>query len=380
MEPKKKFYLFKKAENFCAVPWAHVKILMNGDVCSCVVGTESFGNIENQSIEQIVSNHKIKKVKTQLINDQKSANCVDCHDQFNNGINRPYSYLREFYNTMFQDVDIDYTDVESFKLSGIDLHWSSICNLKCITCWDKQSSSIAKEQGSPILHVSKEAAQRLTDYIVENQYNLKEIYLSGGEPTLIKHNLNLLQRLDKRDTLQIRINTNLMWKLDNQIIQEIKKFPNVLFTISAEAIGDRFEYIRRDAIWKVFLRNLDSLQGYNFQFRINSTFFVCSALYLIETMDFFKTNYNINDFTINQLQMDHTVIRARNLPEKIKKIVVDKYTATINSSQDNNLIGQLINCLKELNYCSDESYVEYLDSIDLKSGKSWQTLFPELKT
>ena len=143
---------------------------------------------------------------------------------------------------MFKFENIDYDNLTEFKLQGIDLHWSSICDLKCITCWSNQSSSIAKEEGKEILHTPVEQADKLIDYIVSNQETLKEIYLSGGEPTLIKHNLRLLKKLRRDLSFQIRINTNMMYDTDNQIIKELQEFPNVLFTVSADAMNERFRW------------------------------------------------------------------------------------------------------------------------------------------
>jgi organic radical activating enzyme len=279
---------------------------------------------------------------------------------------------------MFLKNNIDYSNNSNFMLSGLDLHWSSLCNLKCITCWAGQSSSIAKEQGKPILHTSNQSADVFIDYVINNQYNLKEIYLSGGEPTLINHNLKLLKKLDKNNNgLQIRINTNMMFKNNNKIIEELKKFPNVLFTISADGMQDRFDYIRRGANWKTFVENLESLILSHFKWRVNSTFFVCNSVYLLDTFRFFKKNYSINDFTINQCK-GHDYLRARNLSEFLKNNCISQFSLEINQTEDKNLIGQLQNCIKELNNIKTQSYSSYLDNIDNLAGTNWKTTFTEL--
>jgi organic radical activating enzyme len=220
----------------------------------------------------------------------------------------------------------------------------------------------------------------LIDWIVKNQHTLQEIYLSGGEPTMIKYNLRLLEKIQKRSDLQIRVNSNLMWDQDNAVLAEILKFPNVLFTCSADAVGQKFEYIRRDAQWSKFLENLNFLNAQkNVRIRINSVFFVLSASGLVDTIDFFKQNFDIDDFTINQCEMEQTHLRARNLPEPVKKQCATSIATAIDRfSHDLNLVGQLKNCLAELDHPSTESYVGYFNRTDSLAGSDWQSTFQEL--
>ena len=151
------------------------------------------------------------------------------------------------------------------------------------------------------------------------------MYFSGGEPTLIKYNLNLLKQLEKRDDLLIRVNSNLMWDTDNSIVKEILKFPNVMFTCSADNLDQKFEYIRRGATWERFVSNLKYLSTFsNVKLRINSVFFVLSAFDLLDTIDYFYTHFEINDFTINQCGMGHTYFRCRNLSSNFKESIKTK--------------------------------------------------------
>ena len=380
MDSKRKFFLFKQAEHFCSVPWNYFKVDMSGNITTCVNGTQPLGNLKNNSIEEILSNSALTEIKQNLSQNILDSNCRACQSYENNvDDNNSYDFLRGLYNSMFKFENIDYDNLAEFKLQGIDLHWSSICDLKCITCWSNQSSSIAKEQGKEILHTPVEQADKLIDYIVSNQETLKEIYLSGGEPTLIKHNLRLLKKLRRDLSFQIRINTNMMYDPDNQIIKELQEFPNVLFTVSADAMGDRFNYIRRGADWNKFLKNLDNLIRTHFTWRLNSVFFVGSASYLSDTQNFFIDNYGFNDFTINQCGMEHYNLQCRNLAEDVKNKVLEKLIAHQNIHKNNfNLVGQINNCINEIKNQGSPNYQKYFENIDSKAGTSWTNVFPEL--
>jgi len=379
ISPKQKFQLFKKSNNFCSAPWNLLYVWTDGSIKTCTKGYENLGNIQTESIDSILNNSKFNSIRQQIRQDQQIRNCDKCIKLENEGTGRKkYRHLRNLYNEMFRLQDVDY-DNTSFKLGALDLHWSSTCNLKCVTCWAQQSSSIAQEQNLPVLHTPSSIAYPLINWILENQQSLKEVYLSGGEPSLIKYNLYLLEKLEKRPDLLIRVNSNLTWEINNKIIQEILKFPNVLFTCSSDSIGSKFNYIRRGADWTVFERNIRFLQQFPVKIRVNSVYSVLTALDLTDTIDFYNDKFGITDYTINQCGMEHTYLRTRNISDQIKPEIRNKITATINKYNYNlNLIGSLKNCLRELEQRKTEDYRPFLDNIDSLAKTNWRQVFPEL--
>ena len=381
IDPKRKFMLFRKNKNFCSVPWNLLYVGTNGRIKTCTRGAIILDNAHDNDIEDILANKKIQEMKSCITKDTPIVNCRACTALENNGTDEnDYGHLRNMYNEMFVNQTINYDNVNEFVLGAVDLHWSGICDLKCITCWAVQSSSIAVEQGVPIQHTKTETALKIIDFIVKNQKTLKEVYLSGGEPTLIKYNLNLLEQLEKRDDLLIRVNSNLMWDTDNAIVKEILKFPNVMFTCSADNLDQKFEYIRRGANWQRFVSNLKYLSTFaNVKLRINSVFFVLSAFDLLDTIDYFYTNFEINDYTINQCYMGHTYYRCRNLKSSSKEKVKLKLMQAKEKYTDNlNLVGCLNNCLAELENPATEFYNQPLDDVDFIAKTDWKERFPEL--
>jgi sulfatase maturation enzyme AslB (radical SAM superfamily) len=381
LDPKEKFYLFKKNKNFCSVPWNLLYVDAVGKIKVCVRNQTVLGDLHDSSLDTILTGSEIVQIKNDMFEDRPVPSCSKClrkEQQIDSSTS--YKFLRNLYNEMFVGQDVDYKDATKFSFSALDLHWSSICDLKCVTCWAPQSSSLAVEQGIPVKHIDSRVVSELIDKFVDNQHELKEIYFSGGEPTLIKQNLALLRRLDKRPDLQIRVNSNMMWQQDNSIVQEILKFPNVLFTCSADNTKDKFEYIRRGARWDRFLDNLKFLSAQpNVRIRINLVFFVLSALDLIDTIDFFSKEYQIKDFTINQCEMEQTHLRCRNLSTTVKEKVISNIEQAKNKYAYNlNLLGQFSNCLVELAEPSSEGFAEYFCKIDSLADSNFEHIFPEL--
>lgn len=380
MDPKRKFFLFKQSQNFCSVPWNYFKVNQDGSVTTCIKGREILGNINKHPIQQILQNPKLQEIRRALVQDQIPHNCHTCRQQDHQDTDSKYSYLRDMYNDWFRHADVDYDDEQAFCLSGVDLHWSNVCNIKCITCWPPQSSAIARELKIPIRNVGRDLVQPLTDWIVANQHSLREIYFSGGEPSLIKHNVELLRRLEPRQDLLLRINSNMTFDKDNQFVNLLRRFPQVLMTMSADAVGSRFEYIRQGASWQQFLHNVDRCRDLGFGLRVNSVFFVGSALTLLETQDFFRQRFQCHDYTINQLLIQPLELVCRNLPDLVKtKVAQDLDSTLADTTLDQNLRGQLYNCRLELDQEPNGlDFRSFLDQMDARRGTNWRSVYPEL--
>ena len=380
MDAKQKYKLFRKSKHFCTAPWNLLYVGVNGNIKSCTNGY-TIGHLQEHNITEILSNKNYKLLRKEILADKITDNCKNCLMSENTSSAGEFKGLRNHYNGLGIYSNIDYTDVSKFELSALDLHWSSVCDLKCVTCWAGQSSSIAREQNKPVNHTPTEVADKIIDFVTANQSGLKEIYLSGGEPTLIKYNLKLLEQIDKRPDLSIRVNTNMQWKQDNKIVQEILKFPNVMFTCSIDGTGEKFNYIRRGGDWSRTLSNIKFLQSQsNVDIRANTVFFVLTAQQLPEIIDYFMEEIGSVDHTINPCGMGQYHLRCRNLPTEIKNSVRKNLNSTFEKYKNNlSIAGNLKNCLLELDKDGNSAeYKEYFDKIDILQGSNWRKLYPEL--
>lgn len=378
MDPKRKFILFHKNQYFCAAPWNNLKVYSNGDIHTCSNGP-AYGNINREPLEKILANDTIKQIKSDLWNNQANRNCNDCH-RLSTG--QEHFDLRNYYNPMFKEFDIDYSQQDNFELHAIDLHWSNVCNFKCVYCNPEQSSLIAQEQKIPIVKVDNTNIDFIIDLVVKNQHTMKEIYLSGGEPLLIKQNQLLLSKITNTDLL-VRINSNISMAVDsNPIFAELKRFRNVLWTVSADSMGARFNYIRQGGDWDKFLINLDTLQTLGHDIRINLVWFVGTVSCLFDTIEFFVTKYNITDITVNQLD-DHPYMLARHAPQQLKQQARARLDQLLHSGlieSGSNSWYNIARCVSELEQPSDHmhGYSDYFDGLDRMRGTQWREIFPEL--
>lgn len=378
MNPKKKFFLFKQSTHFCSVPWNHFEVFSNGEIKTCAKG-KTLGNINNTAIEEILENDQIITIKHNLLEDKLIDNCMDCHRLTTDG---EHYDLRNHYNPMFKNFDINYENLNEFKLHGIDLHWDNTCNFKCIYCNASQSSLIAKEQGIHVIKSTTNNIDKIINMVIENQYVMKEIYLSGGEPLLIKQNAKLLSQIDNKE-LPIRINSNISVANDNNaVFLELKKFKNVLWTISADTVGEKFNYIRNGGDWNLTLKNLETIKSLGHQLRLNAVFFIGNVVDIFNTLEYFIREHGIVDITINQLT-EHKYLLARNSPETLKIQSKNQLKKLLDANiipHKSNSYYNVARCLKEIEQPIENStgYIEYFTRLDKIRGTNWQQAFPEL--
>ena len=378
MNPKKKFWLFKQSQHFCAVPWNHFEVWSNGDIRTCSKGL-AFGNINETSIEDILNSNEIKSIKNDLLADKLNKNCHGCHKLTTPG---EHYDLRNHYNPMFKSFDIDYENTQAFELHGIDLHWNNTCNFKCVYCNPLQSSLIAEEQKIPVSRSSTQNINKIIEMIVKNQYVMKEIYFSGGEPLLIKHNATLLAQIENKE-LPLRVNSNISVANDNNPeFDVIKKFKNVLWTVSAEANNERFNYIRNGGNWNGFIDNLENIKKLGHNIRLNSVFFIGSLATIFDNIEYFIVNHNVTDITINQLS-GHSYLRPRNAGSELKEKTLarlEKLLASGLVTPQSNSYYNILRCQRELQLPvdNDTGYIKYFDQLDQLRNTNWRKIFSEL--
>lgn len=378
LDHKKKFWLFKQSKTFCAAPWNQFEVFVTGELRTCCNGIK-LGNINEKPVAEILNSELLLDIKTSLANDRPHKNCNLC---YKGSIPGEHEDLRMHYNPMFQSADINYEENTEFKLNALDMHWDNTCNFKCIYCTPVLSSSIAQEQKLPVHKVHKDRVKEIIKLAVANQYNLKEIYFSGGEPLLIKHNAELLSQLENKN-IPLRLTTNLsQLKESNAVFKEVQKFTNVLWTLSADAQGEKFNYIRNGGEWNEFLAGIKQLQDLGHRVRLNMVHFVGNAAGIFDTIEYFVKTHGINDITVNPLH-DHEYLLARNAPEELKAQGRNKLKNLLDSNlitPGTNSYYNIFKCGRELELPADDAtgYRNYFDHLDSLRQTNWRQIFPEL--
>lgn len=240
----------------------------------CCVSSEP-DNVENIMTHRIEdwTKSKIRTTAIELFNDNKWPDaCTRCRIDEEAGIESTRQ-KSEHYGP---------------GITHLDLRFGNSCNLSCRMCWPASSSSLVQEQQEFLMN-NIESPWGSTSFVVHNWYDdnkalelasiptLKEVYLTGGEPMMVKGLLKFAQLLDKNVTLRFNTNGTI---LNPKLLEEIKKFKNVNMCFSIDGVGKVNDYIRWGSKWEDVYRNFKICKDAGFDVSIGPTVQVLNELYM----------------------------------------------------------------------------------------------------
>lgn len=329
-------------KNFCYAPWTNIHIDTRGNYKTCCAGTESLGNLQDNSFNTTL----LTDIKSKLVGNEYHANCRLCE---NNLVAE-----RNWYTDIAENKIITITDITNDCLQNLDIRWSNTCNLSCVYCDSMFSSQWA--------HLRNEPAQRtdfgsnlanIIQHITDNQDTIKNLALLGGEPLLQKENLQLLDIV--RNDVHINIITNLSVPLaNNKIFQRLLEMKNVMWDISFETLDQRFEYVRRGAKWSTMILNLRMLQDAiqdkpGHRVGITGQYSVYNCLDLVGLYKQFEL-YDLPTLRLNELQYPHE-LSVFSLPTMLMQqaaeqaVLATEYTKRTHQLDQTELLLDLANRL-----------------------------------
>lgn len=367
---------------YCSAPWRGLSIMPSGKVRTCCLGTEILGNLNSSSIEEIVDGPILKKIQQEL-QSGTSPNCTTCYRDEEQG---NYASMRQYYLKYYP-----ITEPMTQKLEMLDVRWNNKCNLSCQYCTPSSSSVWEEKLQIKPARARKPYEEDLLDWILPQINSLREILLQGGEPMLMKQNYRLFR--EAPESCQFSIITNLSYDLPNiPCIDDLLDRPKdkVLWNISAENTGDKFEYIRNGADWAQFSNNLAWLaKRCPDTISMNMIYFLFSAYDLLDTLKAMH-DLGVNKFNLLSIHSNPTLelaamprdlqTKALDVLYRVKQWHEDTFGADVELYPINGL-NSIIEGLQNPN--SDVTITKKLFFEKIEWHDSWvdtkfSTLWPEL--
>ena len=307
---------FFQNKSICTLPWSGFELEPDGGVKNCVLAEEKLGNINKSHIKEIISGNVNVNIKKAMRKDALPASCAGCHIVEKNRNDLMSISSRLYYHKeLAKKIDMQFYDnVNNFSLKHVDLRWTNACNQACVYCGPSLSSKWAQEMGVKVKS-NQEARREVKDFVFENISDLQNVYLAGGEPMLMKENLEFLKLLkDKNPECSIRVNTNLS-TTKTGIFDILCDFKNVHWTVSLETIEQEYEYIRHHGSWDDFDKNLKIINRLNHKVSFNMLHFILNYESLFRCIDYLKgLGFHDNSFVIGPLYTPKW-LNMLNLPE-----------------------------------------------------------------
>jgi sulfatase maturation enzyme AslB (radical SAM superfamily) len=268
-------------ETFCSLPFTEIFLGPDGGIKPCCSALDNIGSLHKDRIKDIIASDVAKSIRHSIINNEWHPNCIQCRNQSERGVQgERKDDLDEFI------LENGIVDQDFFKLKRLDLRWSNTCNLSCTYCYEYFSSKWAQIKGIKVNTIKDENENSLFLLIEQHKDTINSILMLGGEPLLQKQNAKLIEELSGRS---FYILTNFAVPLQsNKIGQQLIKEPLVKFAVSFETVGNRYEYVRHGASWKVFVDNVDYLQETrpDLKLECHSLYSIYSAFNLVEFYKF----------------------------------------------------------------------------------------------
>ena len=370
-------------KSICTLPWHGFELEPDGNVKNCIISKTKLGNINQQNIADILTGDKNKTLKQKMLEDRKPYNCAGCYLQEKgrsdlSSISSRLYYLKE----LAKKTDLNFYDqVKNFSLKHVDLRWTNACNQACVYCGPIYSSKWATELGKKVTS-EKNARQEVKDFVLENIEQLENVYLAGGEPMLMKENMEFLTLLkEKNSDCNVRVNTNLS-TTDTGIFEILRELPNVHWTVSVETIEEEYNYIRHHGDWQDFSSNINLIRKLDHKITFNMLHFILNYRSLFKCVDYLKgIGFHDNSFVIGPMHSPKE-LHLLNLPGPIVDSVLKTLRERINLGPAGYLKNSYDNLLKYFSstpWRKDiNNFIAETEARDKRRGTDCRKVFPKL--
>lgn len=339
---------------FCSVPWTSLHVYWDGSFGACCSEHTPIYDpeyrdtycLQKMTVREWFNSAPMKEFRFQILQDTPLPQCVTCYHEdrigydgrrnrenyktvvfANQAFNKSYRQSRWY--DRFESAK-DFADVAMPVELHVDL--GNECNLACKMCNPRASSLIAGLYKK--WNLDHEVRKNWVNDSVarENfmkslaQLKIRRIHFMGGEPTISKRFLEIIQHLigaGKTD-MSISFVTN-GTVINSELIDLLKKFESVNVEVSVESMAKTNDYIRQKSntadIMKT-LKWLASLQNDKFQVVLRSV----PQLLSVNTYD----EYILWAWKNHIAVQGNTLVRPRHLqikvlPLPIRQGLIEKY-------------------------------------------------------
>jgi len=412
-------------KSFCAVPF--VSTMVNTDTtiryCCMVRGTHNklkkedgtFYSCKDNFITDSWNSSDMRTIRLNMIDGNKIEGCTVCYDQESNGrtsnrehANREWSWRlgQEHMNDLITQAIDNNGHLDSDPVY-LDLRLGNLCNLKCRMCNPWNSSQIVKEHVElaeknpeynevwrktfgkfPITVMDDQQwfdHDILWDQVISLIPTLKKVYMTGGEPTLIKNNIKFMQRcIDAgRTDIVLFFNTNCT-NINKKFLELISQFKQVNINASMDGIGVVNEYIRAPSDWKLISENIEKLAqmpninlGVTPTIQVYNVFDIVNMLNWVDELNIRHGKQIFIDFLVNH-HPHHLAVRI--LDDEMRGAALDMisgYMAVTKiqpSTQTFNSLKGIIGLLQQPRVDDWEEQLHrfkvYTNALDVERGQS----------
>lgn len=160
--------------------------------------------------------------------------------------------------------------------------------------------------------------------VLANAPNLDRLYITGGEPFLMKGVIKIIDYLiESRNThIRLEFSTNCT-KITNEILEKLSKFRQVSLLLSLDGVNDTYEYIRFPAKWSVVEKKIGLItQLPNAYICVVPVVQAYNAMHLTDLLRF--SDEMRLDFSLGNLLLVPEQLRVSTMPATARAIAAER--------------------------------------------------------
>jgi len=339
-------------------PFTGLATREDGAICACC-RSHPVGFIDKQSLQEIWNNDTMKRIRKQVLNDQRPNECEPCFALEDQGVESlrmrhiagkiPEARIN-LYPTALSTLKADYS--MPFEIPTMELKLNNLCNLACRMCHPMDSTSwtdwsevkeFYKAEGNIMYAIVEDHNLERKPFLDKFQDNpawwaslekllpyFRRVEFAGGEPLMDPQHYRILDMLAPyASQIEIKYATNLsmLGKAGRTVWEYWPMFKSVAVNVSIDGIGDSYEYIRTNAHWAKLIANIRQIQTISNISRIVGavTVQVSNVLVLDKIIEYFLNDIGIV-FHTHRVAYPK-VLSAQVLPPPLKALAVMRLEA-----------------------------------------------------
>jgi hypothetical protein len=241
-------------------------------------------NAQTHSLAEIWNSHGMKDIRRRMAAGEQLSNCDACFNNESYGRSSYRTYSNERWleqradgPSLARTISDSADGAAPHSPMYFDLRLGNICNLKCTACKPLYSSQIERDavQSKWVVdapykrlgnrfHTEDEwfDAQPMIDEVVGMADNLKLIQLAGGEPTINRTQIALLQSLcdsGRAADIDLEVVSNLS-NVRQAVFDIFAQFKSLTVALSIDGSRGTYEYVRFPGKWASLLKNVARLR------------------------------------------------------------------------------------------------------------------------
>ena len=406
-------------------PFTGLATREDGAICACC-RSYPVGFIDRDNLEDIWNNDVMKRIRRQVLNNERPVECKPCFDLEDQGVESlrqrhiagkiPEARINLYPNAL-DNLSDDYT--MPFEIATMELKLNNLCNLKCRMChpgdstswndWD-QIEEFYKKEKSIIAVLIDEHNLKNKPHLDKFQDNpnwwnsfekllpyFRRVEFAGGEPLMDPQHYRILDMLAPYgNQIEIKYATNLtmLGKSNRTVWQYWPKFKSVAVNVSIDGIWDSYDYIRGNGSFFEIVHNIKQIQTIPNISRIVGavTVQVSNVLVLDKIIEYFLDDIGI---IFHSHRVSFPVeLSVQVLPPELKALAVERLIKIQDRVKDFKLVqarpellaytlGQIQDNINYIN-AIDESHrwpdtIEFNRRLDVTRDQSFTTVTPEFK-